>query len=86
VPRRAQLSTPSFEGSDRAQDPAAAVLEAPPAPRNVSAMSIQRLAAGLAGGQAPFIHNVKEHRQICFKVTTDSPRYIDSPIVRYRTS
>jgi hypothetical protein len=26
------------------------------------------------GGQGPFIHTVKEHRQICFKVTTDSPR------------
>jgi hypothetical protein len=38
------------------------------------------------GGQGPIIRNVKEHRQICFYVSTDSPKYGNSPIVRYRTS
>jgi hypothetical protein len=38
------------------------------------------------GGQGPIIRNVKEHRQICFQVRTDSPKFKDSPVVRFRTS
>ena len=38
------------------------------------------------GGQGPIIRNVREHRQICFYVSTDSPKFGNSPIVRYRTS
>ena len=38
------------------------------------------------GGQGPIVRNVKEHRQICFYVSTDSPKYGNSPVVRYRTS
>jgi hypothetical protein len=38
------------------------------------------------GGQGPIIRNVAErYSQICFYVHTDSPRYGDSPIVRYTT-
>jgi|1186.fasta_scaffold196353_2 hypothetical protein len=38
------------------------------------------------GGQGPIIRNVKEHRQICFQVRTDSPHFRNSPVVRFRTS
>jgi hypothetical protein len=38
------------------------------------------------GGQGPIIRNVAEkYKQICFYVHTDSPKYGDSPIVRYTT-
>jgi hypothetical protein len=38
------------------------------------------------GGQGPIVRNVAErYSQICFYVATDSPRYGNSPIVRYTT-
>jgi hypothetical protein len=38
------------------------------------------------GGQGPIVRNVSEkYRYICFYVHTDSPRWGDSPVVRYTT-
>jgi hypothetical protein len=38
------------------------------------------------GGQGPIVRNVAEkYKEICFYIATDSPKYIDSPIVRYTT-